>query len=128
MTLLSASFSKLTSFFKIKIFQEQYQSVKRFGPRSGPTLTALLWVQTVCKVVSRGRKSPPAWKELPTHRITGLGNSLVPSYLRVPQAAGQVKILIFLVKITFFPLYANKFCDAGQVPILRYFEAWNKPP
>ena len=22
-----------------------------------------------------------------------------------------------------FPLYANKFCDAGQVPILRYFEA-----
>ena len=49
--------------------------------------------------------------------------ALVRSYLRVPQAAGQVKILIFLVKITFFPLYANKFCDAGQVPILRYFEA-----
>ena len=23
----------------------------------------------------------------------------------------------------FFPIYANKFCDAGQVPILRYFEA-----
>ena len=49
--------------------------------------------------------------------------ALVRSYLRVLQAAGQVKILIFLVKITFFPLYANKFCDAGQVPILRYFEA-----
>ena len=49
--------------------------------------------------------------------------ALVRSYLRVPQAAGQVKILIFLVKITFFLLYANKFCDAGQVPILRYFEA-----
>ena len=21
-------------------------------------------------------------------------------------------------------MYANKFCDAGQVPIFRYFEAW----
>ena len=49
--------------------------------------------------------------------------ALVRSYLRVPQAAGQVKILIFLVKIIFFPMYANIFSDAGQVPILRYFEA-----
>ena len=49
--------------------------------------------------------------------------ALVRSYLRVPQAAGQVKILIFLVKIKFFPMYANIFCDAGQVPSLRYFEA-----
>ena len=40
----------------------------------------------------------------------------------MPQAAGQVKILIFLVKIKIFPMYANIFCDAGQVPI--YFEAW----
>ena len=48
--------------------------------------------------------------------------ALLCSYLRVPQAAGQVKILIFLVK-TFFPMYANIFCDAGQVPILRYFQA-----
>ena len=22
-------------------------------------------------------------------------------------------------------MYANIFCDAGQVPISRYFEAWN---
>ena len=49
--------------------------------------------------------------------------ALVRSYLRVPQAAGQVKILIFLVKIKNFPMYANIFSDAGQVPILRYFEA-----
>ena len=49
--------------------------------------------------------------------------ALVRSYLRVPQAAGQVKNLIFLVKIDFFPMYANIFCDAGQVPISRYFEA-----
>ena len=48
---------------------------------------------------------------------------LVRSYLRVPQAAGQVKILIFLVKIKFFPIYVIKFCDAGQVPFSRYFEA-----
>ena len=52
--------------------------------------------------------------------------ALVRSYLRVPQAAGQVKILIFLVKIKFFSMYANILCDAGQVPILRYFEAWHE--
>ena len=50
--------------------------------------------------------------------------ALVRSYLRVPQAARQVKILMFLVKIKFFPIYANIFSDSGQVPILRYFEAW----
>ena len=44
---------------------------------------------------------------------------------KIPQAAGQVKILIFLVKIEFFPIYSNNFCDAGQVPILKYFEAWD---
>ena len=49
--------------------------------------------------------------------------ALVRSYLRVRQAAGQVKNLLFLMKNTFFPLYANNFCDAGQVLILRYFEA-----
>ena len=43
----------------------------------------------------------------------------------MPQAAGQVKILIFLVKIKKIPIYANIFCDAGQVPILRYFKAWS---
>ena len=48
---------------------------------------------------------------------------LVRSYLRVPWAAGQVKILILLEKIKIFPTYANIFCDAGQVPILRYFVA-----
>ena len=38
---------------------------------------------------------------------------LVRSYLRVSKAAGQVNIL----------MYANNFCDAGQVPIFRYFVA-----
>ena len=41
----------------------------------------------------------------------------------MPQAAGQVKIFIFLVKIKFSPYMPIFFCDAGQVPILRYFEA-----
>ena len=51
--------------------------------------------------------------------------ALVHSYLGVPQAAGQVEILIFLMKIYNFSIYANNFCDAGQVPILRNFEAWD---
>ena len=55
--------------------------------------------------------------------IQGSKIALVRSYLRVPQAAGQVKILIFLEKIIFSPINANIFCDAGQVPILGYFEA-----
>ena len=55
--------------------------------------------------------------------IQGSKIALVRSYLRVPQAAGQVEISILLVKINCFPIYANHFCDAGQVPILRYFEA-----
>ena len=55
--------------------------------------------------------------------LQGSKKALIRSYLRVPQAAGQVKILIFLVKFNFFPIYANIFGDAGQVPIFRYFEA-----
>ena len=50
--------------------------------------------------------------------------ALACSYWQVAQAAGQVKILIFIVKIKFFPMYANICCEAGQVPILRYFEAF----
>ena len=41
----------------------------------------------------------------------------------MPQAAGQLKVLLFLVKIKVFRIYANIFSDAGQVPIFRYFEA-----
>ena len=32
----------------------------------------------------------------------------------MPQAAGQVNILIFLVKINFFPMYANFFVIEGK--------------
>ena len=54
--------------------------------------------------------------------MQGLKIALVCSYLQVPQAAKQVKILIFLVKIYFFHIYANNFCDTGRVPVLIYFE------
>ena len=40
---------------------------------------------------------------LVTVNVQGSKIALVRSYLRVHQAAGQVTILIFLVKITFFP-------------------------
>ena len=49
--------------------------------------------------------------------LQGLKIALVRSYLQLPQAAGQVNILINLVKII-FPIHANNFCDAGQVSIL----------
>ena len=60
-------------------------------------------------------------EQIITHQ--GSKISLVCSNLRVPQAVGQVKILIFAVKIIFIPMHATIFRDAGQVPILRYFEA-----
>ena len=50
--------------------------------------------------------------------------ALARSYLRVPQAAGQVENLIILVKLIFSHVCQYLFCDAGQVPILRYFETW----
>ena len=40
--------------------------------------------------------------------------ALVSSYLRVAQAAGQVKILIFLVKIIFFPYMPIFFVMQGE--------------
>ena len=48
---------------------------------------------------------------------SGLENS-TRLLVQVPQAAGLVNIFIFLLKIKFFPIYANNFCDAGQLPIL----------
>ena len=40
--------------------------------------------------------------------------ALVRSYLRVPQAAGQLNILIFLVEINFFPYMQKKFVMQGK--------------
>ena len=41
--------------------------------------------------------------------------ALVRSYLRVPEAAGQVEILIFLVKIIFFPYMPIIFVMQGKL-------------
>ena len=57
------------------------------------------------------------------YQYQGSKIALVRSYLRVSQAAGQVEILIFLMKMIFFLYMPTIFCDAGQVLILRYFEA-----
>ena len=57
------------------------------------------------------------------YAIQALKNPLVRSYLQVPQAAGQVKLWMISNEINIFSIYTNNFCDAGQVPILRYFKA-----
>ena len=72
---------------------------------------SLVWLQIRIKSVCSATETT----------LQGMIIALVRSYLRMPETAGQVKILIFLVN--FFPIYANDFCDAGQVPILRYFES-----
>ena len=51
--------------------------------------------------------------------IQGSKIALVRSYLRVPQAAGQGIILIFLVKINLFPMYANIFVMQGKCLFLE---------
>ena len=56
------------------------------------------------------------------YKVQGSKIALVRSYLRVPQAAGQVNIMRFLVNIKFSPYIPILLCDAGQVPIFRYFE------
>ena len=58
------------------------------------------------------------------HCHQGSKNPLVRSYLRVPQAAGQVQFWIISNVNYILSIYVNNFCDAGQVPILRYFKAW----
>ena len=47
-------------------------------------------------------------------RKQGSKIALVRLYLRVRQAAGQVKILIFIVKIKFIPIYPNIFVMQGE--------------
>ena len=46
--------------------------------------------------------------------VQGSKIALVSSYLRVPQAAGQVEILIFLVKIIFFLYMSIIFVMQGK--------------
>ena len=46
--------------------------------------------------------------------LQGSKIALVRTYLRVPQAAGQVEFFIFLVKINLFPMYTNIFAMQGK--------------
>ena len=46
--------------------------------------------------------------------LQGWKIALVRSYIRVPQAAGQVKLFIFLVKIIFFPYMPIIFVKQGK--------------
>ena len=46
--------------------------------------------------------------------VQGSKIALVRSYLRVPKAAGQVKILKFLVKIKFYPYMPIIFVMQGK--------------
>ena len=48
--------------------------------------------------------------------VQGSKIALVRSYLRVPKAAGQVKILKFLVKIKFYPYMPIIFVMQGKCP------------
>ena len=48
-----------------------------------------------------------------TH-LQGSKIALVRSYLRVPQAAGQVKFWYLLMKITIFPIYSIIFVMQGK--------------
>ena len=46
--------------------------------------------------------------------MQGLKITFVSSYLRIPEAAGKVKILIFLLKIKFFPIMPIFFVMQGK--------------
>ena len=48
--------------------------------------------------------------------LIGLEIALIRSYLRVPQAAGQVKFLMFLVYIKFSPYMPIYFVMQGKCP------------
>ena len=48
----------------LKFLSRMLSSDKQLGSRSGPTVSVLIWVQTVCKCYRRRQKLPPARKEL----------------------------------------------------------------
>ena len=53
----------------------------------------------------------------------GLENSTRPLVFTSASGCRASENFDISSEIHFFPLYANNICDAGQVPILRYFEA-----
>ena len=55
--------------------------------------------------------------------VAGLENSTRPLVFTSASGCRASEKFDISSEINFFPMYANIFCDAGQVPILRYFEA-----
>ena len=59
---------------------------------------------------------------------SGLENSTHPHVFTSHsgcRASENLDISLNLMKIKYFPIYSNSFCDAGQALILRYFLAWD---
>ena len=54
---------------------------------------------------------------------TGLENSTRPLVFTSSSGCRASENFDISIENYFFPIYANNFCDAGQVPIFRYFEA-----
>ena len=62
---LQLTFQNPFFFSKIKFYQEHYQSVKKFGSRSGSTFCrSWFWSKLIAKIFSRQQKSPQARKSL----------------------------------------------------------------
>ena len=58
------------------------------------------------------------------NRPSGLENSTRPLVFMSASGCRASENFDFTSENQFFPIYANNICDAGQVPILRHFEAW----
>ena len=56
--------------------------------------------------------------------IAGLKNSTRPLVFTSVSGCRASEYFDISSENKIFPMDANKFCDAGQVPIFRYFEAW----
>ena len=55
--------------------------------------------------------------------LAGLENSSRPLVFTSVSGCRASEYFDISTENLIFPMYANKFCDAGQVPIFRYFEA-----
>ena len=56
--------------------------------------------------------------------MSGLENSTRPLVFTSASGCRASENFYISSENDFFPMYVNSFCDAGQVPIVRYFEAW----
>ena len=68
-------------------------------------------------------KTKKAGEAISGHFVAGLENCTRPLVFTSASGCRASEILIFLEKIIFFPCTPIFFCDTGQVPISRYFEA-----